>query len=114
MYAKVGSDTMRIDLPKAVSAWTKVELNDVAITGGQVEVGFLADGAANAWCRIDDVSLVRKDDSADTDAISLPSIHDGAATYYTLDGTPLSHPRKGVNIVRKTSGGKTKTYKLIK
>ena len=60
------------------------------------------------------IPLVRKGDSADTDAISLPSSHDGAATYYTLDGTPLSHPRKGVNIVRKTSGGKTKTYKLIK
>ena len=114
MYAKVGPDTMRIDLPQAVSAWTKVELNDVAITGGQVEVGFFAQGAANAWCRIDDVSLVRKGDSADTNAISLPAIHDGAATYYSLDGNPLSHPHKGVNIVHKKMGGKTTTYKVIK
>lgn len=114
MYAKVGPDTMRIDLPQAVSAWTKVELNDVAITGGQVEVGFFAQGAANAWCRIDDVSLVRKGDSADTNAISLPAIHDGAATYYSLDGNPLSHPHKGVNIVHKKLGGKTTTYKVIK
>lgn len=114
MYAKVGPDTMRIDLPKAVSAWTKVELCDVAVTGGQVEVGFLADGAANDWCRIDDVSLVRKGDTSGTTTMSLPAINDGTGTYYSLDGTPLSHPHKGVNIVRKTLGGKTTTYKVIK
>lgn len=114
MYAKVGNDTMRIELPTAVGTWRKVELENVGITGGQVEVGFVADGAANAWCRIDDVSLVRTGDSNNTEGVSLPNIPDGTITYFSLEGIPLSHPRKGVNIVRETTGGKTKTYKVIR
>ena len=114
MYAKVGNDTMRIELPTAVGTWRKVELENVGITGGQVEVGFVADGAANAWCRIDDVSLVRTGDSNNTDGVSLPNIPDGTITYFSLEGIPHSHPRKGVNIVRETTGGKTKTYKVIR
>ena len=113
MYAKVGSDTIRTELPLSASAWKKVELQDVDISGGQVEVGFMADGAANAWCHIDDVSLVRTGDSNSTEGMTLPSISGGTTTYYSIEGTPLLHPRKGVNIVRKTIGGKTKTYKII-
>jgi hypothetical protein len=105
---------MRIELQTAASSWTKVDLQNIDITGGQVEVGFFADGTANAWCRIDDVSLIRTGDTSDTSAVALPAVHDGAPTYYSLDGNPLSHPHKGVNIVRKKLGGKTTTYKVIK
>ena len=62
MYAKVGLTPVRTDLPSGNSQWQLVEMNDVKIKGGKVEVGFYADGAANAWCRIDDVKLIRTAD----------------------------------------------------
>ena len=49
-----------------------------------------------------------------TDAVTGPAFSDGTAAYYSLDGTPLSHPNKGVNIVRRISGGKAKTCKVLK
>ena len=62
MYAKVGMKLYRIDLPSGNSQWQKVELKDVKIKDGRAEVGFYADGTANTWCHIDDVSLVRTGD----------------------------------------------------
>ena len=67
MYAKVGFDSQRIDLPSGNASWQRVELKDVKIRDGRVEVGFYADGAANAWCRIDDVSLIRTGDLSPED-----------------------------------------------
>jgi len=39
--------------------WTTVQIENIALADGEVEIGFLADGSANAFCYIDDVTLIR-------------------------------------------------------
>ena len=46
---------------KYITEYTTLRLNAIQVTGNQVEIGFLAEGAANADCFIDDVALVRAD-----------------------------------------------------
>ena len=119
MYAKVGNDTTRIDMPYSDSKWHEVIIENLQVSGGQVEVGFYADGKANAWCHIDEVSLVRKGDYGDTNGIS--TIPTGQTTsqsnnrlYYNLIGTPSLQPYPGINIVRETINGTNKSYKIIR
>lgn len=119
MYAKVGNDTTRIDMPYSDSKWHEVIIENLQVSGGQVEVGFYADGKANAWCHIDEVSLVRKGDHGETNGIS--TIPTGQTTsqsnnrlYYNLSGTPSSQPYPGINIVRETINGTSKSYKIIR
>ena len=119
MYAKVGNDTTRIDMPYSDSKWHEVIIENLQVSGGQVEVGFYADGKANAWCHIDEVSLVRKGDHGETNGIS--TILTGQTTsqsnnrlYYNLSGTPSLQPYPGINIVRETINGTSKSYKIIR
>ena len=39
--------------------WKTIRLESVRVAGNKVEIGFLADGKAGAFCRVDDVSLVK-------------------------------------------------------
>jgi hypothetical protein len=74
-----------------------------------VEVGFYADGKANAWCHIDEVSLVRKGDqlaSAITEARRPFSQPD----YYTLSGRKTNNSQRGLLIVRNTDGTTRKIF----
>ncbi|WP_134145956.1 family 43 glycosylhydrolase [Flavobacterium sp. 270] len=41
--------------------WKTIEIKNFMIKKGNVEVGFLADGKANSFCLIDDVSLVKSE-----------------------------------------------------
>ena len=116
MYAKVGNDTTRIDMPYSDSKWHEVVISDLQVSGGQVEVGFYADGKANAWCHIDEVSLVRKDDT-DTGISAAPNDqtdnYPNNRCYYNLHGVPSFHPHPGINIVRETINGRSRSYKII-
>ena len=115
MYAKVGNETRRADMPYSDSKWHEVVIEDLQVSGGQVEVGFYADGKANAWCHIDEVSLVRKDDTEDATGISQNlSTTTQHRCYYNLSGIPSSEPHKGINIVRETINGKIRSYKIVK
>ena len=115
MYAKVGNDTTRIDMPYSDSKWHEVIIENLQVSGGQVEVGFYADGKANAWCHIDEVSLVRKGDTEDATGISQNlSTTTQHRCYYNLSGIPSSEPHKGINIVRETINGKIRSYKIVK
>ncbi len=42
--------------------------------------------------------------SAGTTGITSVPTDRGTAAYYTIDGRPLSHPQRGLNIVRRTDG----------
>jgi hypothetical protein len=109
MYAKVGNDTTRIDMPYSDSKWHEITIEDLQVSGGQVEVGFYADGKANAWCHIDEVSLVRKGDqlaSAITEARRPVSQPD----YYTLSGRKTNNSQRGLLIVRNTDGTTRKIF----
>jgi hypothetical protein len=116
--SKEGNDTTRIDLPSGNSQWQKIELKDVEIKGGQCEVGFYADGKADTWCRIDEVSLVRTGDIEESTGIhAMPTepttSHADNRLYYNLSGTPSSQPYPGLNIVRETIKGKSRSYKIV-
>lgn len=59
MYAKSGEFSMNYDIKAVNSNWITIEIQHVAITNGKVEIGFFAEGNANAFCYIDDVVLVK-------------------------------------------------------
>lgn len=92
MYATSGDETYKADITAVDSQWHLYTINGVAVKGGSVEVGFYADGPADGWCHIDDVSLVLEDSgSIDIDApIGLStcpesenvSYMDGAMTFF--------------------------------
>ena len=113
MYAKVGSDTARVDMPYSDSKWHKVVMDDVTIQGGSVEVGFFADAPANAWCHIDDVSLIRTGEIGDDLGLYDVDATGVSTAYYSLSGKRLSAPQRGVNVVRKMVNGKIRSYKVV-
>lgn len=58
MYAKANGKTLTYNM-KEEGEWKIIRLEKVPVKGGQVEIGFLAEGTANAFCYVDDVSLRR-------------------------------------------------------
>lgn len=92
MYAKSGSLTKKALINQAHSAYTEVTLQDVTVTGGKAEIGFIAKGKANASALVDDVTFVRSgEQTADTESIKVPITSDVAkdvtVTVASEDGT---------------------------
>lgn len=61
MYATSGTRTTQATVTTDNPQFTTLRLDAIQVTNNQVEIGFLAEGAANADCFIDDVALVRAD-----------------------------------------------------
>lgn len=99
-YATSGGQTFRTDMPYSDSQWHEVVVEGVAVSGGQVEVGFYADGSAEAWARIDDVSLVRTDGAngiaAPKAATATATAANAADRAYTLAGLPATAAMRGL------------------
>lgn len=77
MYAESGSMTFAGDISEMGSDWKKVTLENIPVSGGSVNVGFLADGKAKAACYIDDITFVKADTAAERGAVS-GTIHSDA------------------------------------
>lgn len=77
MYAKSESMTFACDISDMEEDWKQVTLENVPVSGGAVEVGFLADGKAKAACYIDDITFVKTDTAAERGAVS-GTIHSDA------------------------------------
>lgn len=116
MYAVSNNDTAKVDISYNDSQWRTVEIKDVVIKGGKVEIGFYVDGSANEWCRIDDLTLVKTAELSDptplkevhkTDEIALKT------EYYTPNGVKTKGLQKGINIVHKKYNGYTETSKIL-
>ncbi|AHF15142.1 family 43 glycosylhydrolase [Niabella soli] len=60
MYADTGKKARRSDIQNENDTWKRIDIRHIAVTGGQVEIGFEADGAADAFCYVDDVSLTKE------------------------------------------------------
>ncbi len=60
MYAESGGRRTAKKIRPAMTSWTEIEINRVRVSGGRVEIGFVAFGDAGAVCLVDDVSLVRR------------------------------------------------------
>lgn len=115
VYAKSAGQTFKKDMLYADSKWHTVKLDSIVVKKGSVEVGFMADAPANAWCHIDDLELVRKADLPEQTAINAVSQKPDSrlTAYYAPDGRRLPRPQKGINIVRATVDGQTVTRKAI-
>ncbi len=59
MYAKGDGGNLHESIKGENTSWKTITLEHILVKGGKVEVGFIADGLANAFCYVDDVSLVK-------------------------------------------------------
>ena len=58
MYATSGNEKISTKITEQHSAFTTIELKNILVKGGKVEIGFSAEGSAGANCQVDDVMLV--------------------------------------------------------
>lgn len=59
MFATSNGKVFELSIDKSNYDWATIELSAISVKNGNVEIGFIADGKANAFCLIDDVSFVR-------------------------------------------------------
>jgi hypothetical protein len=60
MYVHSGSSSPALNYVTAAESWKKISIGKVKIKGGKVEVGFIGEGQANAFCCVDDVTLIKE------------------------------------------------------
>ncbi|MBB1284116.1 family 43 glycosylhydrolase [Flavisolibacter sp. BT320] len=60
MFAESGGKSYTTSFANTKTEWESIEVKNIKVRGGQVEIGFVADGAADAFCYVDDVSLVKQ------------------------------------------------------
>ncbi|WP_205502332.1 family 43 glycosylhydrolase [Rufibacter psychrotolerans] len=59
MYAQSNGKLVQHSIQEENATWKTIQLKDISVKGGKVEIGFVADGQAHAFCYVDDVALVR-------------------------------------------------------
>ena len=60
MCAESDGRTYTSNIENSFISWTTIEIPDILVKGGKVEIGFRADGKAGSRCIVDDVSLIKK------------------------------------------------------
>ncbi|MBO5303824.1 MAG: carboxypeptidase regulatory-like domain-containing protein [Lachnospiraceae bacterium] len=63
LFATSGGKTFATSFAAENTSWTTVRMNHVVVADNQVEIGFLATGAADALCIIDDVTFTKAEDA---------------------------------------------------
>jgi hypothetical protein len=58
MYTESGGKRLYYRIEEVHNNWQTIRLDNIPVKGGKVEAGFLASGAAGAFCYVDDVMLV--------------------------------------------------------
>lgn len=58
MYANCNGRMLTYSIRKE-NEWKTIRLERIPVQGGKVEIGFVAEGTANAFCYVDDVSMCR-------------------------------------------------------
>jgi len=59
MYALSNGKNFTYSITEANASWKTISIAHVAVKGGKVEIGFNAEGAVNAFCYVDDITLVK-------------------------------------------------------
>lgn len=59
LYATSNGKTFTHRIESENSAWRTITIENIKVSGDKVEIGFMADGAANSFCYADDVSLLK-------------------------------------------------------
>ncbi|MCH5718314.1 hypothetical protein [Niabella hibiscisoli] len=58
MYAQSKHAHPALNYITADESWKKIRIEKIKVTGGQVEIGFIGEGAAHGFCIVDDVTLI--------------------------------------------------------
>ncbi|KQM77020.1 beta-xylosidase [Pedobacter sp. Leaf216] len=59
IYALSDGKAFNYIIKKENAAWQNFSVENIRVKGGSVEIGFIADGLANAMCNVDDISLTK-------------------------------------------------------
>lgn len=59
IYAESGGQTQSYKVTQENAEWTDINITDINVTNGKVEIGFIAHGSAYASCQIDDVTFIK-------------------------------------------------------
>lgn len=58
-YAISKANTLNFNITGENASWQTITITNIPVKAGKVEIGFLAEGKADAFCHVDDVSLVK-------------------------------------------------------
>jgi hypothetical protein len=58
MYA-ASNKTFKYSITEENANWKTIQIENIKINNGKIEIGFLAEGAANSFCYVDDISLLK-------------------------------------------------------
>nr|MDA3880692.1 hypothetical protein [Prolixibacteraceae bacterium] len=59
MYAISGGKRFDVSVKNENETWITISLDNIKVQDNKVEIGFLADGKADAYCLVDDASFVK-------------------------------------------------------
>ncbi|MFP5436270.1 MAG: family 43 glycosylhydrolase [Bacteroidia bacterium] len=59
MYAASAGKTASYKIKNDTATWQTITLKNIKVKDGKAEIGFIAEGGANAFCHIDDVEFVK-------------------------------------------------------
>jgi hypothetical protein len=59
MYAESAGNKMTYNILEKNEFWTEVEIDQIKVSNGRIEIGFEIDGNANATCLVDDITLTK-------------------------------------------------------
>jgi hypothetical protein len=59
MYATSNGKTLKYRITEENTTWKTIQIEGILIKNDKIEIGFLADGAANSFCYIDDIALLK-------------------------------------------------------
>jgi len=59
MYAESNGKKLKKSFYKENKEWKQIELRNIAVKNDKVEIGFAANGKANSFCYVDDITLIK-------------------------------------------------------
>ena len=59
LFAESNGRRLRYGIKKENPGWTELRIDKIPVRGGKIDIGIVAEGAAHAFCRVDDVSLIK-------------------------------------------------------
>jgi hypothetical protein len=59
MYAESNGKILIYGIQTENTSWKTITIQGIMVKAGKVEIGFLAEGAANAFCFVDDVTFLK-------------------------------------------------------
>ncbi len=59
MYSKSNGKLLKYSIKEENPSWKTISIERIPVKDGKVEIGFLAEGKANAFCYVDDVVMVK-------------------------------------------------------